>query len=301
MKIPSLETAAAGYPVTRDGVSFFPVYTPALYGPLIATGPNAGVVIEERPNASVPTLVVRNDTATPVLLVEGETVVGGLQNRVLNVSVLVPAGSTIEVPVSCVEQGRWGERTAFGRGRTHATRRVRRDKTRSVVESVERGNGKNSDQGAVWTSVHQELNRLGVNDPTSALARSEDVFLRDDRRARGVDELVAMGPLPGQNGIVISHGSRIVAADVFATPDALACHWEAIIRSHMLDAPDRVSGRPSLTRAVRFLRRLAVAEHRIAPGVGLGREHHVSTDKLVGQALVWDDVLIHASAFALAA
>jgi hypothetical protein len=64
---------------------------------------------------------------------------------------------------------------------------------------------------------------------------------------------------------------------------------------------------------VRFLRRFATAPNRVAPGVGLGREHHVSTPKVVGQAhhvstpkvvgqaLVWDDVLVHASMFAVAA
>lgn len=300
MTLTTLETAAIGYPITRNRVSIFPVYSPGTRATTITTGATSGIVIEESPDATVPTLIVRNNGDVPVLLLEGETVNGGLQNRVLNVSVLVPARETINVPVSCVEQGRWGRQSAFGVGRTHATRKVRRAKAQSVAESVRHGD-KASDQGAVWASVRNELDRLGVNSQTSALVGVEAVFGRDDERASAVEELVAIGPLPGQCGVVLSHGSRIVAADVFATPESLACHWEAIVRAAMLDAPDHVSGRPSITRAVRFLRRLASADHRVAPGVGLGEERHVSTKKIVGQALVWNDVVVHASAFALAA
>ena len=79
------------------------------------TGPTTGVIISERPDAEVPTLVAYNPTLSPVLLMEGETVTGGRQNRVLNVSVLIPAGATIDIPVSCVEQGRWNGGSEFGR------------------------------------------------------------------------------------------------------------------------------------------------------------------------------------------
>lgn len=300
MQITSLEHATVGYPVTRNGVSLFPVNIHQ-HHPQIATGAAAGVVIEERPDASVPTLVVRNDAPVPVLLVEGETVIGGLQNRVLNVSVLVPAATTLEIPVSCVEQGRWHGGGQFDRGTTFASRRVRAAKVRTVAEGLRHGGAKRSDQGAVWSAVHAELHRLGVQDSTGSLTAADAALATDRGLATATDELVAMGPLPGQCGVVVGHGSRIVAADVFADPDSFACHWEAIVRAHMLDAPGQVVGAPSISRAVRFLRRFALASDRVAPGVGLGREHHVTNAKVAGQALVWDGVLVHASAFAVAA
>ena len=45
-----------------------------------------------------------------VLLYDGEELVGAKQNRILNVTVLVGAGATLPIPVSCVEQGRWSSR-----------------------------------------------------------------------------------------------------------------------------------------------------------------------------------------------
>ena len=54
-------------------------------------------------------VVVKGDR--PVLLVDGEELVGAKQNRVLNLTILVPAPSTTPIPVSCVESGRWRHRS----------------------------------------------------------------------------------------------------------------------------------------------------------------------------------------------
>jgi hypothetical protein len=55
----------------------------------------------------VPELKLINDADRPVLLLDGEELVGAKQNRILNVTVLAGAHSTIVIPVSCVEAGRW--------------------------------------------------------------------------------------------------------------------------------------------------------------------------------------------------
>ena len=69
--------------------------------------------IEETSEAgTVPELRVLNDGDVAVLLLDGEELVGAKQNRVLNLSILVPPGSSITIPVSCVEHGRWSRRSA---------------------------------------------------------------------------------------------------------------------------------------------------------------------------------------------
>ena len=110
-----------------------------------------------------------------------------------------------------------------------------------------------------------------------------------------------MGPLPGQCGIVLGHGKRIVAAEIFATPELLAANWEALIRAALLDAPERIEGSPSVSRALRFVTRIGTARGTSSPGVGLGEELHMETTRMVAQALTLDGAVVHASAFALAA
>lgn len=299
MTIEQLERASIGRPITRNGISLYPVYFHGDGGPDIAARPD-DVAITEQDSAEVPAIVVVNPGPRPTLLVEGETVTGGQQNRVLNVSVLVPAASTIEVPVSCVEAGRWNGRAAFERGQTFAPRRVRRVKTASVVEAVRLDGAKFSDQSAVWDMIDHELRALRVHSTTQAFHAAEEALERDDL-ADALGELVRVGPLPGQCGIVFGHGNRIVAAELFATPELLAANWEGLVRAALLDTPVVTDGRPSVSRALRFVQRLAKAPSTRTPGVGLGEELHVHTSRIVGQALVFEGSLVHASVFALAA
>jgi len=104
----------------------------------------------------VPSLAVRNPNATPVLIAEGETLDGGWQNRVVNTSVLIPGSSTIDLPVSCVEAGRWGGERELGRGGPKAPRRVRRSTTVGVSQHLRSLNSRHSDQGKVWAAVDHE-------------------------------------------------------------------------------------------------------------------------------------------------
>jgi len=300
MAIKQLERASVGRPITRGGVSLFPIYIHGGGGIDIGARP-ADVQITEQGSAEVPTITVTNSGQRPALLVEGETVTGGQQNRVLNVSVLVPGGATINVPVSCVEAGRWNGRSAFERGRTFAPRRVRRVKNMTVSDSVKRGGTKSSDQGAVWNSIDYELDRLKVDSSTRSIHASELLFEADSSLAIAAQELVGVGPLPGQCGIVLGHGKRIVAAEIFATPELLAANWEALIRAALLDAPERIEGSPSVSRALRFVTRIGTARGTSSPGVGLGEELHMETTRMVAQALTLDGAVVHASAFALAA
>ncbi len=64
-------------------------------------------VTETSEAGDVPELRFENRSNRAVLLVDGEELVGAKQNRVLNLTILVPGKSTIIIPVSCVEAGRW--------------------------------------------------------------------------------------------------------------------------------------------------------------------------------------------------
>lgn len=55
----------------------------------------------------VPALWVSNGGGTAALLVDGEVVEGGWQNRVVHHDVVLDAGSAATIEVACVEAGRW--------------------------------------------------------------------------------------------------------------------------------------------------------------------------------------------------
>jgi hypothetical protein len=293
-----LDKAAVGRPLTRGGVSLFPVYIHQGQVHVGLADPNT-LRVSELPNAAVPTLVATNDAPIPVLLPAGWIVEGGRQNRVVNVPVLVPENSTIEIPVSCVEQGRWNGAHNFGYGRSVAPRRVRRENARSVAENLRYRGMKNADQSQIWGTVNEHLNDLGVQDRAHNLLAAEEALFDTDRRVV-IDEIVSGGPLPGQNGVAVSHGSRVVALDIFASEELLAQAWESLVRGYFAElAPS--TGRPSATRVLRFLKQFAKADAVEVVGTGSGTEFHVSHPKVTGQVLTSGDVLIYGSCFAEAA
>lgn len=297
MNNPQLETVAVGSPITRLGVSFFPVYLAANGLPPIATGEASGLVIDELDEASVGTLRVRNPGDTPVLVVEGEHFIGGKQNRALNATVLVPAKTDLEIPVSCLERGRWGRRQAYRRDEAFAPNRVRAAQRAGVARSMVQGRSRAGDQSAVWHEVSEMLQNASVESPTGAASEMRrETYRRDRSRASAVEKLAAIGPLPGQCGIAVTHGRGVQGMDLFGAPDLLATHWPALIRSYLLEPP-AVHGRPSATRVLELVRRFAFAPGKETPGVGLGVERRVADKRLIGQALTLDGAIVHAAFF----
>jgi hypothetical protein len=123
---------------------------------------------ETSESGDVPELVVENPLDQRVLLYDGEELVGAKQNRILNVSVLVGAGTELPIPVSCVEQGRWHHVGMDFRGAPHAAHpELRRRKAETLrMEPLARG----LSQGEVWDEVREKNTRMQVRSSTGASA-----------------------------------------------------------------------------------------------------------------------------------
>ncbi len=293
MTAPNLGNVALGAPIARLGVSFFPMYLPGSELPAIATGEDSGLQIKELDDASVNTLYATNPTDKPVLVVEGEHFLGGKQNRAVNATVLVDSFTAIELPVSCLEQGRWGYRQEWRRGAAFAPARVRKAQRLGLARSMRHGS-RAGDQGRVWNEIHDLLSHEGVESDTAAASDLELKYSRETRRSGTVEKLVKRGPLPGQCGVVVARGSQVAAMDLFGAPHLLAAHWGQIVRSHYFESA-KASGRPSTDRALRLVRRFGQQPVREMPGVGLGAERRVATNGLTGQMLSLNGSLVHAA------
>ena len=289
-----------GTPVTCGGMSLYPLFSDAPAAGAYLAGPQAAAagvidVTELQDGAEVSELQLLNTGHMPLLLVEGEMLLGAKQNRTLNLSVLCAQGVITNIPVSCVEAGRWGKPQAGSRSVHHANVELRRAKTVSTIRHQRMGAGKVSDQGAVWNEVDMQLNRLAVDSPSAAL---EDAFhAANDRNRVHLDDL---RPEPGQVGVVALIGGEPVAVDLFDKPETLEAYWEAIVSGYALDGLDapQAPADPSLIRA--FIEDLDAAVEEPVRAVGLGEEFHFESDRVAGAALLWDDALVHLSAYSLA-
>ncbi len=293
--IPHLSTAAIGAPITRLGISFFPIYLPESELPEIRTGPSSELVLRELDDAAVGSLLAVNPTDAPILVVEGEHFLGGKQNRAVNITALVPPRTELPIPVSCLEEGRWGRPRSYYRDDAHASPRVRRRSQEGVHSSMEQGRSRRGDQGAVWNEVRHEMRFHRTPSATAAAAESNrQIYRRDSTRADAAQELADLGPLPGQCGIAVSHGHWVTAVELFGARHLLAEHWGPLIRSHLLELP-AASRLPSVERALWVVRRFGAMPSEDAPGVGLGLELRVRDEKRIGQALTLDGMVVHGS------
>ena len=293
----------AGTPVTHEGITLIPIFAPEGRGSKIKIAGDELVVTELAP-PTVPQLQVHNPTAHDLLIPAGKILSGGRQTRVVNVSIVVPAGATIVIPVSCVEAGRWSGLSRFADSKRYASRRVRNAKARSVKRNIERSKSKASAQGEVWNTISMELHSRSLYaDGDLFLGVDEHLDSRSDRM-QVVRKFVDEGVQPGQVGVAVAHGEKILGVEVFPSTDALQVAWEAIVRAAVIDA-DEFSTKPESLDATRgiaalekFLAQVASTEGTVADGVGRGTEVHVETPAYVAHGLRVDGELVYCNAFA---
>jgi len=281
--------------VAVGGLRVFPLIGENVGGPPYLTGPEAygaGLIeVNELDPPEVPLLAVTNLADVPILLVEGEMLIGGDQNRTMNVTVLCPSRALIDVPVSCVEAGRWGARRAMSASRRHAPGSLRAAKTANLEPGTGSDPGRRSDQRRVWDEVDRQSSAHGVHSDTSSL---DDVQKEVEDRMAG--ELDQIEPLPGQIGVVCMIEDRVAGLDLFDKPTTLGKYLRGIIAGHALDAPSSSWNSDSIRIIERFLGQIESAGRDTGRGVGLGEEIFLHGN-VAGVGLTYEERLIHLAAF----
>lgn len=256
-------------------------------------------ITEVEGGGSVPELKLTNDGDRAVLLLDGEELVGAQQNRVLNVTVLAPAGKTIVIPVSCVEAGRWEMTGArhFAAAQHVMYSGARQAKAAQVSASLAANIGYVSDQNAVWEHIGAKSRSMGTASRTDAM---RDVFRA---QSRSIDEYVRAFPaLDDQVGAVFAIGDTLTGVDLFDHADTLKGLLPKVVRSYALDAIEYASsarghGVASEVAVASFLREIGEAKAESRSGIGLGEDVRLTGPKVVGGALVHDGRVVHLGAF----
>ncbi len=231
----------------------------------------------------MPELRVVNKGDKRVLVLDGEELRGAKQNRVLNTSILIGGHSSLVVPVSCTEQGRWSYASReFGESEVVADRQVRFAMKESVNANLASGAGHRSDQGRVWHEVGALHERHMTSSPTGAM---RDAY---QTRKADLDTVLAAFPLQdGQQGMLVLHGARVVGLDLVSRAPQYAELHDKLLRSYAFEA--LVAGGEPGDRAVAdaFLERIADLPGRRYKSPGLGWDVRYEGGGLLGSALTY--------------
>jgi len=240
--------------------------------------------------ASVNQLVLINRGKHPVVLLAGELVSGGKQDRIIAKDrIVAPGADPLPLDVFCVEHGRWSAGTQFSAAKT------------MVHPSVREQAAVKQSQNEVWASVSAGSTaprsasapppRLAASDIASAMetnapTQSYAKLYKESPVGVSVDSFVdevqrrfarATSGLKGEHivGVVVAYGGEVAWSDIFASSDLFQHYWSKLLRSYAVEALARPTLREVASRddAREFLRHLNGREQvESEPGVYRWRE-----------------------------
>ena len=198
-----------------------------------------------RGSAQVNQLVLVNNSKRPLILLAGEIVTGGKQDRVIGKDRLVPAESDpVDLGVFCVEPGRWtGAKMSFDGGGMGAGMAQPGVRAKAMADK---------DQQKVWAEVRNSQARVAaqasprtveVINGTTSYARvmeNEEVKEKVDAVAAPIqhDYQSLIKQLRDRNavGVVVAVNGEIIWADIFASTNLLEKYWPKLVRSYAAEA-----------------------------------------------------------------
>lgn len=189
------------------------------------------VRITEYDEGNVNSLTFRNDASRPVFLLAGEVVLGGKQDRIIGKNTIIPAKTTQEVPVFCVEHGRWDNKTkTFTTANALAHGRLR---YQASYES----------QQDVWDEVARKNELRKTTSATDTYRKvatqQSDGTLR--KREQAIDAALAKLPEADRKrmiGYAVALNGKVATVDMFASPKLFAKLQKKLVRSYLTEAVD---------------------------------------------------------------
>ena len=221
------------------------------------------VPVVRNDGAQVNRLVLVNNSKRPLLLLAGEIVSGGKQDRVIGKDRIVPPESDpVDLSVFCVEPGRWVATTNnFGAsealyGGAVGGKTVHAPMAMMAQPSVRGKAMADKDQGQVWAEVRKQQAAMETVEVTAAapevateiaqtssyakVNENAEVRKQVDAVAKPIEQNYQslIRQLRDRNavGVVVAVNGRVIWADVFASTDLLEKYWPKLVRSYASEA-----------------------------------------------------------------
>ncbi|HEY7040562.1 MAG TPA: DUF6569 family protein [Methylomirabilota bacterium] len=245
----------------------------------------SALTVTERAQASVPELIAENRGKTCVLLLAGEILIGGKQNRVLREDLLLPPLSgPRNVGVYCVEQGRWNDvRKDFESRSSVVQPRVRSE----VIAKAP--------QSRIWSGVAAASRDLRAPSPTGSY---QAIYDKPEVKAHldGVVRRLDPAGVPRATGAAVFVGPRLAGIDGFDSPALFAREWPKLLRAYALDAYGGAAGWDETAargHVEALLRGAARVEGALRGNAGVGQLFEFAVERSRGAALLFEGAVVH--------
>lgn len=242
--------------------------------------------VKECDNSQVNTLIVKNMAVTPLILIDGEEVVGGDQNRIVNATILIDAKSEMKIPVSCTEKGRWGFKSEFKQSNYIANYNTRRAK-----EYASRKH--HHFQDVIWSSINDLEIENSFASPTSAMEESYENLKIDHNKIISEFDIV-----PGQNGVLIIVDGEIKGFELFLNSEIYKEFHEKILKSYLIDSKiENKTFTINVDAAQLVINNALASTFEEKQNHGVEEAFEFENDEGLGTLYTYKDQIIHLSYF----
>jgi hypothetical protein len=261
---------------------------------LIRHRPGDPAIIHPIRDAEVNRLVLVNNSKRPLLLLAGEIVTGGKQDRVIGKDRIVPAESDpVDLSVFCVEPGRWvaangqyefKNETGSAYGLFAAP--VVRSKAMAAKDQQQVWDSVRSSQAAMAANVQVTGEAPAVNSTTSyaQVMDNKEVQKQVDAVAepvqRNYESVIRQLRDKNAVGVVVAVNGEIVWADILASTQLLQKYWPKLIRSYATEAvvTRAKGGEANIKDAQKFLDDLQGRHETAETEPGIYRQTEITGD-----------------------
>ena len=229
--------------IADGGVQLAPVYKndSAISGPLLSLSQAfADGQAQIRETGNVNSLEIENLSDHPLILLGGEIVEGGLQDRAIASDIVVPPKSSVRAGAFCVEKGRWSPLAGSDDSQFKPSGVFLDGDARAAGQSA---GAAQSNQLAVWEQVSNALSSLGVDAPTGnyrEVAKSGAVIASRERavhfKRKIADDRRAIG-------LAVAYRGEVQKIETFSDPDLFAAYRDQLIDSYVATASKEPPGR----------------------------------------------------------
>lgn len=245
-------------------------------------------------SGSVPDLLLINNSDYFVFILHGEELLGAKQNRIVNTSMLINKYTKVNIPVSCVERGRWNYVSKnFITSDYIVPAELKKRTMFAAKESLKRNLGYRADQSEVWEHIDELSHKTKVVSRTSALHDVEKTF------EQKYDELINdFKILPEQKGIVAFINGKIQGIEFISRKSVFRKYYKKILKSFAFNAIIgdekilNIHPEYCLSQIQEEMNYVKTKHWKSFKSVGLGFDYRNDNDKSVGSILEFNNEVI---------
>jgi hypothetical protein len=279
-----------GEPDNRNNLAIFPILgqDSKLEHIVLSDAIKEGFVISEKGGGTVPILYSVNRTGKKVLAIAGEYVVGGRQNRTLTRSGYFESDFAGDLPVRCIQHGRWSYGAGMGIGGGQEDRARFMAVGHAPISAYAA-----SDQGETWRQVDMMLEESGVDNETRDLHAVYEEKKEEFEKYQ--DSFLIRDKQIGNLAIISKNDKKIFVVDLFDRHEILGKYHGNLVRSYALEAGlgETRDIETNLEEARSFLERLEACSFTPQKPIGTGRDYIIVGKEVEGNVLLANSVIAY--------